>query len=122
MKKYLWTSLKTRLQFIKSTPGSNFNWLFLPGGPGLGSESLSSLTNKLKLPGTMWHVDLPGDGSNTTSHDKKYFSNWSLALLECVSTLKKCSTCSAFNRRNVCLVSAKTRKAYCGFGFNGFSA
>lgn len=88
MKKYLWTSLKTRLQFIKSTPGSNFNWLFLPGGPGLGSESLSSLTNKLKLPGTMWHVDLPGDGSNTTSHDKKYFSNWSLALLECVSTLK----------------------------------
>jgi pimeloyl-ACP methyl ester carboxylesterase len=87
MKKYLWTSLKTRLQFIKSMPGANFNWLFLPGGPGLGSESLTSLTNILKLPGTIWHVDLPGDGSNNTSDDEKYFAHWSDALIEVVSTL-----------------------------------
>lgn len=87
MPNYLWTNLKSRLQFIKSTPGANFNWLFLPGGPGLGSESLCTLTTILKLPGTIWHVDLPGDGSNNTSDDKYYFSHWADALLEVVSTL-----------------------------------
>lgn len=87
MKKYLWTSLKARLQFIKSMPGANFNWLFLPGGPGLGSESLAPLTDILTLPGTIWHVDLPGDGSNNTSDDEKYFSHWSSALLEVVNSL-----------------------------------
>ncbi len=87
MKKFLWTNLKTRLQVIKSTDGGNFNWLFLPGGPGLGSESLTALTKVLNLPGTIWHVDLPGDGSNVTSDDEKYFSHWSDALMEAVNTL-----------------------------------
>lgn len=87
MKKYLWTSLRCRLQFIKSIPGGHFNWLFLPGGPGLGSESLAPLTSIFKLPGTIWHVDLPGDGSNKTSNDKLSFSHWSEALFEAVSTL-----------------------------------
>lgn len=44
-------------------PGS-LNWLFLPGGPGIGSESLAGLVDLLELPGTSWLVDLPGDGSN----------------------------------------------------------
>jgi len=88
MSSYLWTNLKARLQHIKSTPGENFNWLFLPGGPGLGSESLSTLTQLLDLPGTIWHLDFPGDGSNTTPDDAKYFSHWSQALLEAVDVLK----------------------------------
>ena len=88
MSQYLWTKLRARLQFIGSTHGANYNWLFLPGGPGLGSESLSTLTKNLKLPGTIWHLDLPGDGSNNTPNDEHHFARWSDALLEAVSTLK----------------------------------
>jgi len=42
----------------------DLNWLFLPGGPGLGSESLHELVAAVQTPGTSWLVDLPGDGSN----------------------------------------------------------
>jgi len=87
LNRYLWTNLRARLQLIHSTTGGNYNWLFLPGGPGLGSESLRTLTKILKLPGTIWHLDLPGDGSNQTPDDEKYFSRWSEALLEAVSSL-----------------------------------
>lgn len=87
MNSYLWTHLKARLRLISSTAGANFNWLFLPGGPGLGSESLQTLTRILTLPGKTWHVDLPGDGSNHTSNDTESFSQWSQALVEVVDTL-----------------------------------
>lgn len=88
-KNYLWTTLKARLQFIKSHANKPFNWLFLPGGPGLGSESLNGLTQLLELPGTSWYLDLPGDGSNTTVNDSQFFSHWSAALLEAVEALDK---------------------------------
>lgn len=84
---YLWTHSKARLQLIRSTAGANLNWLFLPGGPGLGSESLAGLTQIVKLPGSIWHLDLPGDGSNTTSNDWESFSHWSKALLEAATAL-----------------------------------
>jgi len=87
-KNYLWTNLKSRLQLIHSTKGANYNWLFLPGGPGLGSESLYPLTKILDLPGTMWHLDLPGDGSNHTQDDAEYFSHWSEALVEAVDAFE----------------------------------
>jgi pimeloyl-ACP methyl ester carboxylesterase len=83
-KKYLWTKLKARLQLIRTTPGANLNWLFLAGGPGLGSDSFTQLLN---LPGAMWNLDLPGDGSNVTTNDSEYFSHWSEALVEAVGTL-----------------------------------
>lgn len=86
-KNYLWTSLKARLQLIRTTQGSNLNWLFLAGGPGLGSESLTPLTQKLNLPGSMWNLDLPGDGSNLTEDDEQYFSKWSESLIEAANTL-----------------------------------
>lgn len=57
------TPLGVRLRLRVQTPGG-LNWLFLPGGPGLGSESLAGLVDELQLPGTSWLVDLPGDGSN----------------------------------------------------------
>lgn len=87
MKKYLRTNLKARLQFIKSTSNAQFNWLFLPGGPGIGSESLAPLTQILELPGSIWHVDLPGDGSNRTRNDEEHFSHWSEALVEAANAL-----------------------------------
>jgi pimeloyl-ACP methyl ester carboxylesterase len=86
-KNYLWTKLKARLQLIRTTPSANFNWMFLAGGPGLGSESLAPLTQILNLPGAMWNIDLPGDGSNLTSDDCHYFSKWSEALTESVNAL-----------------------------------
>lgn len=83
----LWTHLKARLQLIRITPSANFNWLFLAGGPGLGSESLQPLTELLHLPGAMWNLDLPGDGSNLTEDDVSHFSKWSEALVEAVDAL-----------------------------------
>jgi len=82
----LWTYSRARLQLIKSN-SHHYNWLFLPGGPGLGSESLKGLTEILDLPGNTWHVDFPGDGSNTTEDDALAFSCWSQALIEVVSAL-----------------------------------
>lgn len=88
-KEYIWTKSKARLLFIKAKPQADYNWLFLPGGPGLGSESLKPLTALLDLPGTIWHLDLPGDGSNHTRDDTHSFSQWSKALLEAVKALDK---------------------------------
>lgn len=85
-KSYLWNKFGARLQFIKSQDGQPLNWLFLPGGPGLGSQSLYQLTQCLNLPGTLWHLDLPGDGSNVTSNNSESFKNWQTALVEAVDT------------------------------------
>lgn len=87
MKNYLWTKSRARLQFVKTGSGHPLNWLFLPGGPGLGSESLSGLVRGLELPGTLWLLDLPGDGSNTTDDNVGAFAKWPEALLEAVSAL-----------------------------------
>lgn len=84
---YLWTKSKARLQLIRTEGNQYYNWLFLPGGPGLGSESLNDLTKILHLPGTIWHVDLPGDGSNITTNDTVHFANWLEALTEVTSIL-----------------------------------
>lgn len=81
---YLWTQLRARLQLISSSEGKNLHWIFHPGGPGLGSEVLAPLTSLLKLPGSVWHLDLPGDGSNLQGSIK----NWKEALLEAVQSLK----------------------------------
>lgn len=83
----LWTKLKSRLQLVRTTHDTNLNWLFLAGGPGLGSESLDPLIQLLSLPGSIWRLDLPGDGSNVTDDDAQYFSNWSAALCEAVCAL-----------------------------------
>lgn len=82
-----WTASGARLQRIGPRSKERLHWLFLPGGPGLGSEYLSSLTSLLKLPGTVWHLDLPGDGSNTTIDNRSSFSHWSRALVEAVDSL-----------------------------------
>jgi pimeloyl-ACP methyl ester carboxylesterase len=85
VKTCLQTPSGARLQLVRNSDGKNLHWLFLPGGPGLGSESLGLLLNILQLPGTMWRVDLPGDGSNTTSSNYESFSHWPSALIEAIS-------------------------------------
>jgi len=83
---FLWTRLGARLELMRTNPGLH-HWIFLPGGPGLGSESLFPLIDILTLPGNMWRVDLPGDGSNTTGNNAASFRYWSEALVEAVEAL-----------------------------------
>jgi pimeloyl-ACP methyl ester carboxylesterase len=89
----LWTKSCARLHCVKHDKNSSLNWIFLPGGPGLGSESLSKLTGilqskSLRMPGSLWHLDLPGDGSNTSFTTQESFQNWPLALVESVQQFK----------------------------------
>lgn len=67
----------------------DINWLFLPGGPGIGSESLHELVDALDLPGSLWLVDLPGDGSNVGSQlpAGDPFEKWPGVLLEAAQAL-----------------------------------
>jgi pimeloyl-ACP methyl ester carboxylesterase len=82
----LWTESGARLQLVKVVEGKNYHWLFLPGGPGLGSDSLFPLFDILELPGNLWRLDLPGDGSNIG--DGREISHWPGALLEAANAFE----------------------------------
>lgn len=73
----------------RSRRAGDLNWLFLPGGPGIGSESLIDLVDLLELPGTSWLVDLPGDGSNTEGPGiaDDPFRHWPQVLVEAAATV-----------------------------------
>ncbi|AUG82208.1 hypothetical protein CFP65_7638 [Kitasatospora sp. MMS16-BH015] len=58
-----WTASGVRLRCVGRSAG-RWDWLFVPGGPGLGSESVAGLARAASVPGRVWLVDLPGDGSN----------------------------------------------------------
>jgi pimeloyl-ACP methyl ester carboxylesterase len=77
-----------RLRRRRASPGA-LNWLLLPGGPGLGSESLYELANAMAVPGEVWAVDLPGDGSNLSTAPAP-FARWPDVLLEAVDALPNC--------------------------------
>ena len=81
-KTLFWTQSRPRLKLFSSSEEGNLNWLFLPGGPGLGAESLLPLLKILQLTGKPWLLDLPGDGSNTTSNNQESFKSWPVALIE----------------------------------------
>jgi pimeloyl-ACP methyl ester carboxylesterase len=68
------------------------NWLMLPGGPGIGSESLQELADALDVPGSVWMVDLPGDGSNTAAPGAgdDPFAQWPGVLVEAAQALPNC--------------------------------
>ncbi|MEO8800201.1 MAG: alpha/beta fold hydrolase [Polyangiaceae bacterium] len=67
---------------LHSTRAGRFNWLLLPGGPGLGSESLHELADAMHVPGATWFIDLPGDGSNTARERDNPYANWPQVLIE----------------------------------------
>ncbi len=77
-----------RLRLRARRPG-DLNWLFLPGGPGIGSESLHELCDALDVPGSLWMVDLPGDGSNVSPPGAPAdpFSVWPRVLIEAAEAL-----------------------------------
>jgi pimeloyl-ACP methyl ester carboxylesterase len=69
----------------------DLNWLFLPGGPGIGSESLLELVDVIEVPGTSWLVDLPGDGSNRAAPGapEDPYSLWPQVLLEAAEAVDR---------------------------------
>ncbi|MEO7067295.1 MAG: alpha/beta hydrolase [Rhodanobacter sp.] len=71
---------------LHSAREGELNWLLLPGGPGIGSESLHELADAMDVPGTIWLVDLPGDGSNTAQQDNP-FSGWPQVLAEAAAAV-----------------------------------
>lgn len=80
------TASGVRLRPVASRPG-DLNWLFLPGGPGIGSESLQGLADAVEVPGVSWLVDLPGDGSNIVAGDP--FAGWPGVLVEAARALPR---------------------------------
>ncbi|HSW85987.1 MAG TPA: alpha/beta hydrolase [Rhabdochlamydiaceae bacterium] len=66
-----------RYELVASHEGKPYNWLFLPGGPGGDSSYLHTLVDNLELPGNVWLIDLPGNGSNTESVPADYsYDSW----------------------------------------------
>lgn len=60
-----------------------FTWIFLPGGPGLGSEYLEPLAKNLNLPGSTLLVDFPKDGTN--KEGLLNFTYWKKGLIDLVA-------------------------------------
>lgn len=81
------TASMVRLRRRVEKPGA-IDWLFLPGGPGIGSESLEDLVQAAALPGRSWLVDLPGDGSNLVDGDP--YRRWPSVLLEAAGAFSDC--------------------------------
>jgi pimeloyl-ACP methyl ester carboxylesterase len=80
------TASGVRLRPVAERPG-DLNWLLLPGGPGIGSQSLRGLAETIDVPGVTWLVDLPGDGSNTVDGDP--FARWPGVLVEAARALPR---------------------------------
>ncbi|MCD6048478.1 MAG: hypothetical protein K0S08_2125 [Gammaproteobacteria bacterium] len=83
----LWTAQGARLELVKNNPGSNINWVLLPGGPGLGSVYLEPLATSLKVPGNVWLLDLPGDGDNRLNGKSINYDAWPQDIVDVVSTM-----------------------------------
>lgn len=63
---------------------AHWNVMMVPGGPGIGAESLAGLADCLPGNVNAWGVDLPGDGSNVQSEP---YALWPGVLLEAASYL-----------------------------------
>jgi len=87
-----WTTHGVRLRRARRTPGP-WNWLFFPGGRGIGSESLQELADVADCPDTSWLVDLPGDGSNVAAPGAPAdpYPLWPQVLLEAVDAVPHAS-------------------------------
>ena len=89
MEKERFTPSGIRLRQHSARPG-RYHWLLLPGGPGLGSQSLQGLADCLAVPGTVWLVDLPGDGDNRLQTAPACYQNWPGILAEVPAQLQDC--------------------------------
>lgn len=68
----------TKFQLVSQNTRGVYNWLFVPGGPGMGADYLRSLASDLNLPGSVWLMDLPANGDNFADDIKPdyNFNQW----------------------------------------------
>ena len=90
--RYTAFGVRMRLHSVKD---GRLNWLLLPGGPGIGSESLHELADAMHVPGSIWLVDLPGDSSNTAQRYEQLFALWPQVLTEAAENLTALAVASA---------------------------
>jgi len=83
---YLYDSQQVRYRLAKSNAGSPYNWLFFPGGPGADSSCLLPLVQALDVPGNLWLIDLPANGSNISGQVKADydFERWADCFLRII--------------------------------------
>ena len=87
---YLFDNNLTRYQLVKSIPGKiAYNWLFFPGGPGIDSEYLLPLIDKLDIEGNCWLIDFLNNGNNVSNENKsdpkKICESWDSCFLSVVN-------------------------------------
>ncbi|WP_341789008.1 MULTISPECIES: alpha/beta hydrolase [unclassified Rickettsia] len=79
-----------RLNKLKEDSIYKLNWLFLPGGPGMGANYLIDFVSKLDLPGSLFIGDFPGDGNNDRNVKEISYEDWKEGLIEVVTELAPC--------------------------------
>jgi pimeloyl-ACP methyl ester carboxylesterase len=77
-----------RLKQIKVSD-EKLNWLFLPGGLGMGSEYLVNFVEQLRLAENLYVGDFPGDGSNRNI-DNITYDILKNGLIEVIRELSPC--------------------------------
>ncbi|QQV75234.1 hypothetical protein H6P87_00783 [Rickettsia tillamookensis] len=78
-----------RLNKLKEDNVHKLNWLFLPGGPGMGANYLIDFVARLDLQGSLFIGDFPGDGDNRNTEEISY-EDWKSGLIEVVTKLHPC--------------------------------
>ncbi len=84
---YFYDDNSVRYQLVKTNSGCIvYNWLFVPGGPGVDSSYFLTLIKELDVPGNFWLIDLPANGSNITAQiNADYdFDTWGDCLLSSI--------------------------------------
>ena len=83
---YLYDAQYVRYRLVKSNSGPAYNWLFVPGGPGVDSSCFLPLVQALNIPGNIWLIDLPANGSNISEHvQADYdFERWADCFLSAI--------------------------------------
>ncbi|STX27987.1 hydrolases or acyltransferases (alpha/beta hydrolase superfamily) [Legionella beliardensis] len=71
---YFYDENQVRFNLLSTRGKESINWLFFPGGPGVDSSYLFDLVNLLNLPGNVWLIDLPGNGSHGVNYEN--FDKW----------------------------------------------
>lgn len=86
MKEYFYDQNKVRYKLAKQGNGNPYNWLCFPGGPGGDSTYLHTLIDYIDLPGNVWLIDLPGNGSNINNSLTNYdFDQWMEIFIPTIS-------------------------------------
>jgi len=108
-----YTPSGVRMRLHSSRPGQ-LNWLLLPGGPGIGSESLHELADAMEVPGSIWLVDLPGDGSNVTQSPGDPFRLWPDVLVEAAEAVPNAIFAGHSTGGMYLLATPAVRRHICG--------